>query len=106
MTLMFCSFEKHPLILRVYGTARLVYPGQQGWQSLIDQYPNQCGARQIFEMNIDMVQTSCGYAVPYYEYLGERETLKTWSQNKTPQELQDYWQEKNTSSIDGKPTGL
>jgi len=57
-------------------------------------------------LDIDAVQTSCGYAVPRYTYAGERDTLARWAEKKGPVGLLDYWREKNQVSIDGLPSGL
>lgn len=106
MTMMFCSFAKQPLILRLYGQASMVYKGQSGWQELASLFPEHAGARQVFTLSIEMVQTSCGYAVPYYDFVGERNTLTNWTNKKSTIELDEYRREKNTQSIDGKDTGL
>lgn len=106
MTMMFCSFDKKPLIMRLYGQAVAVHPKDERWDSLYAHFPDYVGARQIFELNIDMVQTSCGYAVPYYELVGERDML-TKSHNKRGEEgIKQYWEEKNQHSLDGKDTGI
>jgi hypothetical protein len=52
-------------------------------------------------MHIDLVQTSCGMAVPYYQFAGERQQLNEWAAKKGEAGIQDYWQEKNQHSIDG-----
>jgi len=106
MTIMFCSFDKQPLILRLYGRARTVHPRDDDWEEFSSRFPSIPGARQIFVQDLDMVQTSCGYAVPYYDYVGERDTLRKWAQNKGLDGIRDYWQEKNTRSLDGKDTGV
>ena len=64
------------------------------------------GARQIFDISVEMVQTSCGYAVPYYDYVGERDTLARWTEGKGPDGIVAYWDEKNRTTLDGFPTGL
>ena len=106
MTLMFCSFAKHPLILRLYGMAGIVSPGDDAWPQLIGLFPDYVGARQIFRLELDLVQTSCGYAVPYYQLLGERPTLIRWSDNKGREGIEQYWQDNNTISLDGKGTDI
>jgi hypothetical protein len=103
MTLMFCSFEDEPKILRLYGTAREVQPGDTEWESLYTQFSPSVGARQIFDMNVDLVQTSCGFAVPFFEYQGEREMLKEWTEKKGEEGVRKYWRERNSISLDGKP---
>jgi hypothetical protein len=64
------------------------------------------GARQIVRIDIDLVQTSCGYGVPLFEYIGERTTLHRWAEQKGDEGLEVYRRQKNTRSLDGLPTGL
>lgn len=106
MTLMFCSFERKPLILRLYGTATEVQPDQPEWAELGAHFPDLPGARQIFDVAIESVQTSCGYAVPRMTFDEERELLSTWASKKGPDGVAAYHQEKNVVSIDGFPTGM
>ena len=106
MTIMFCSFGKQPLIMRLYGRARVVHPRDDSWAALLELFPVDVGARQIFRLSLELVQTSCGYAVPRYELKGERPTLASWAEKKGPEGIEQYWGEKNTVSLDGKPTGL
>jgi hypothetical protein len=106
MTIMFCSFDRQPLIMRLYGSSRAVHPRDDQWQELIELFPPNPGARQVFDLQVDLVQTSCGYAVPYLDYQGERETLRNWSEKHGPSGIEDYWQEKNRFSLDGKDTGI
>ncbi len=107
MTLMWCSFEKRPLILRTYGTARAIHRTDPDWGQLAHEFgPVPLGARQIYDMTVDLVQTSCGYAVPYYDNPRPRDTLVKWADDRGPEGIQDYWQEKNTQTLDGAPTGI
>ena len=59
-----------------------------------------------FEMNVNLVQTSCGFAVPFYEYIGERETLLRWANNLGRDGIEDFWKENNQISLDGKQTNI
>ena len=108
MTLMFMSIEGDPLILRVYGTARAIHPRDPEWAEHLARFPEMAGARNIFDMAIDMVQTSCGSGVPFFEFKGQRgETeLVPFFDEMGPDGVAAYWQRKNTTSIDGKPTGI
>ncbi len=106
MTLMFCAFEGEPMILRLYGHARAFHPRDNEWDELLKLFPHTDGARQLFDMQLDLVQTSCGFAVPFYEYQQERETLQNWATKKGADGVREYWQYKNRVSIDGKPTGI
>ena len=105
MTIMFCSFDKQPLILRLYGEARVIHPRDSEWDDLYRHFNENVGARQVFDLDIDLVQTSCGFAVPRYEFLHERETLNNWAENRGRAGIAEYWQNKNGVSIDNKNTG-
>ena len=104
MTLMFTAFEDNPLILRVYGTARAIHTDDPEWQLLFPLFTPLPGARQIFDLTVDLVQTSCGMAVPLYDYVGEREQLNAWAAKKGEEGVAAYWKETNRVSLDGKPT--
>lgn len=104
MTLMFMALSGAPLILRLYGQANVIHKHDTAWQTLIGQFDSLPGARQIFELKIELVQTSCGMSVPYMDYVGEREQLNHWAAAKGEAEIEAYWQAKNHTSIDGLPT--
>lgn len=106
MTIMFCSFEEKPLILRLYGRAGALHPRNANWAQAISQFPDSAGARQVFEMDVDLVQTSCGESVPFFEYVGERDELKKWFAQKGQAGIAEYWQNRNSLSLDKKPTGI
>lgn len=106
MTLMFCAFEGKPLILRLYGTARTIHEGEAGWDELIELFPPMRGARNLFDVDVDLVQTSCGFGVPLFDYAEQRTLMDSWAMNKGPEGLRTYQRERNTVSIDGFPTGL
>jgi hypothetical protein len=104
MTLMFTAFKGNPMILRLYGKAKVIHTNDAQWNELYPLLSPIPGARQIFDLDVELVQTSCGMAVPLYDYVGDRELLKEWASNKGDSGIKDYWQEKNQVSIDGKPT--
>ena len=106
ITLMFCSFEGDPLILRLYGRGRVVRQQDTDWAEWRAHFSTLPAERQIIVLDIESVQTSCGYAVPLFDYRGEREVLVRWAEKKGTLGLLEYWREKNRVSIDGLPTGL
>lgn len=106
ITLMFCSFDTQPSILRLYGRGRVIHRRDAEWSTMIRHFPTLSGTRQIMVVNVESAQTSCGYGVPLYQYIGERGTLLRWAEKKGPQGLAEYWREKNQFSIDGLPTQL
>lgn len=106
MTLMFSAFSGNPMILRVYGQAKAIHHKDPEWQALYPLFDPLPGARQIFDLNIELVQTSCGMAVPQYDYVGDREQLNNWAEKKGSIGIAEYWREKNTVSLDGDETGI
>lgn len=106
MTIMLCSFEGAPNILRIYGNAKEVTPKDENWDELTSLLPIIPGARQIFDVSVESVQTSCGMSIPLYEFKGERDALNKWANEKGKEGIEEYWQEKNTKSIDGLPTRI
>lgn len=106
MTIMFCSFSEQPLILRIYGRGRVVRPRDPEWRELHARFDPMPGERQIVILQVESAQTSCGFAVPVYELKEERGMLTEWTEKKGPKGIEDYWREKNQTSIDGLPTHL
>lgn len=102
ITLMFCAFDNPALILRVYGRGSFVVAGDADYEALAAPFPRLPGARQIFDIAIDSVQTSCGWGVPRMALEQSRETLvKAHRQRPGEQRLAALAE--RTRSIDGLP---
>ena len=107
ITFMFCSFDKAPRILRLFGRGETILPDDADWARLTDQFPSgYAGVRQIITADIYQVQTSCGFAVPFMQFVEEREALLNWAASKGETAIADYQIEKNSMSVDGLPTPL
>jgi hypothetical protein len=109
LTFMFCAFEGAPLILRLYGRGRILPRQSPEYVALLASHYGNIeppGARQMVHLAVDLVQTSCGMNVPFYDYVCERDQLHRWAEVKGEATLEDYRRQKNTYSIDGLPTGL
>ncbi|WP_284123749.1 pyridoxamine 5'-phosphate oxidase family protein [Parerythrobacter aestuarii] len=103
ITIMFCNFQQPALILRIYGRGRAVLPQDEEWEALAAQFTLLPGTRQIFVIDVDSVQTSCGWGVPLMTLESERNTLTKYHANADP----EAWAAKvstRISSIDGLPT--
>jgi len=100
VTFMFLAFEGPPMILRLYGRGKVILPESSEWDNMAKHFEILPGSRQIVLANIDTVKTSCGFSVPFYSYNGERDTLKQWAENKSEQDLENYWKKKNSISMD------
>ena len=101
ITLMFCAFEGKPWILRLYGHARTVQPGDADWDELSSLFPPLLGARQVFDIAVRECQTSCGFGVPLYDFIGQRDLMHSWADRRGPEGVVRYQRQKNARSIDG-----
>ena len=106
MTIMFSSYDKAPLILKLYGTATVVHQKDARWDEMVAHFEPSVATRQFFEMKVELVLTSCGYAVPQYAFIKERETLRKWSDKKGREGIKEYWAENNTHTLDGVETNV
>ena len=103
ITIMFCSFEDTPNIVRLYGRGEVLDLASPAAADLLARWPAYPGARGVVRVEVTRVSTSCGYAVPRLRYDGERSRLLAWAEHKGPDGVRAYWAEQNTESIDGLP---
>jgi hypothetical protein len=107
ITFMFCAFSGPPLILRLYGQAKVILPETAPWKKIRERFgPPLPGTRQLVVADIHRVQTSCGYAVPQYKYVKDRDQLLRWAEKKGTARLEEYRAEVNLRSLDDLPTHL
>lgn len=109
LTLMFCAFEGPPMILRLYGRGTSLVRGTPDYEALLGEHfggSAPVNARQIVRLDADLVQTSCGYSVPLFDFAENRDVLDKWAERKGADEIDAYIAEKNVTSMDGMPTGL
>jgi hypothetical protein len=106
ITIMFCAFDGAPNILRLYGQGHTILPDSPEWAEFAVHFTLAVGYRQIIVADIDRVQTSCGYGVPFYDYVGERDQMARWAEAKGEDGLEKYRQQNNLCSIDGLPSAL
>lgn len=103
VTLMLCNFQRPAVILRLYGHGRAVLPQDAEWETLAEHFTLMPGTRQIFDIAIDTVQTSCGWGVPFMALEAERPTLKKAHAQMDPAQWVAM-ASLATQSIDGLPT--
>lgn len=102
ITVMMTNFQQPALILRLYGQGKPVLPADPEWAELAAHFTLMPGTRQIFDIAVDSVQTSCGYGVPIMTMEKERPTLVKYHAQSDPAQ----WEAKmagRTHSIDGLP---
>ncbi len=106
VTMMFCSFGKDPLILRLYGRGEVVTPTSPKWADLFAHFTAMPGQRQIIVLHLESLQTSCGFGVPKMQLVEPRSTLTDWTSKQGEAALVEYRAKKNSRSIDGLTTGI
>jgi hypothetical protein len=102
ITVMMCAFDRPALILRIYGTGHAVLPQDEGWPALAAHFILLPGTRQIFVIDIDSIQNSCGWGVPFMAFERERTTLSKYHAADDPVARLVKTAER-TTSIDGLP---
>lgn len=102
VTVMMCNFEQPALILRLYGRAVPVLPMDAGWDPLAAQFTLLPGTRQIFDMAVESVQTSCGWGVPILQHQRDRDSLVKYHAQQDPAEWAAKYGARDRS-IDGLP---
>ncbi|WP_435738404.1 pyridoxamine 5'-phosphate oxidase family protein [Cellulosimicrobium sp. PMB13] len=105
IVIMFCAFDGPPNIVRFHGTGRYVEAGTDEFDELRPLFAKEqtAGQRGVVVVDVTRVSDSCGFSVPRMELVEDRDLLDRWAARKTPEQLDDYRELKNTSSIDGLP---
>lgn len=103
IVIMFCAFEGRPMIVRLHGRGEVITPSHPDFRSLVAQFPKNSGTRAVIRVKVGRVSDSCGYAVPFLDYWGERDSLEKWAETKGTAGLEEYRKAKNAQSIDGLP---
>lgn len=100
---MFCAFAGPPKIMRMHGVGVYHLPGSAGFEEVVDLFPELPGTRGIVRASLTRISDSCGFAVPRYDFVEERDTLIQWAESKGSEGLEQYRKNRNEHSIDGLP---
>lgn len=103
VVVMFCAFEGPPNIVRLHGQGTVHAKGDEKFGELALRFPSQSGARAVVTVDVSRVSSSCGFAVPFFDHVGDRDLLAKWAERKTDEEFANYRATKNKTSIDGLP---
>lgn len=103
ITIMFCAFEGKPNIVRLYGAGRCVRRGDPEFDELRELFGEHTGVRSIIVADVDRTSSSCGFSVPFMDFVEDRQTLSEYWSGKDDEAIEAYQIEKNTRSIDGIP---
>jgi len=113
IVVMFCGFEGPPKIVRLHGVGRPVQQNDEGFEELLETFDlsdeQRVAVRSVVTVEVTRVGDSCGFVVPRMEYVGERDQLYRFADNRLrkigPEAVKEYVSANNAESIDGL-TGL
>ena len=101
---MFCAFEGQPRIVRLHGKGEVLTAAHEQFFGVQQRFgPRQVGVRAIVRVELTRIADSCGFGVPLYQFVGERDELPKWGEAKGEQGVADYVKKKNAQSLDGLP---
>jgi hypothetical protein len=103
IVVMFCAFDGPPQIVRLHGRGRIVVPAHEEWDGLVSYFPDKLGARAVIVVDVTRVSDSCGFAIPRFTYVDDRDLLDRWAENRGEEGLVEYRATRNAESIDGLP---
>jgi hypothetical protein len=102
IVVMFCAFVGPPRIVRLHGTGRFILKDSPEFESFVGKFPgaSSAGVRSVIVIDVERIADSCGYGVPFMDFVEHRPTMDQWSERKGEQGIREYWAEKNRRSID------
>jgi Pyridoxamine 5'-phosphate oxidase len=109
IVVMFCAFEGGPKIVRLHGVGRPIQQGDDEFDAALARFEisdeQRDAVRSVIEIDVTRVADSCGFVVPRLDYVGERDQLYRYAENRLRKEGEDavraYVTANNAESIDG-----
>jgi hypothetical protein len=108
IVLMLCAFDGPPRIVRFHGRGEAITLDDPRFAEAIAPFEpldelTETGKRAVIRVEVERVSDSCGYVVPRYEFVSERDTMDRWLENKGRDGVLAYHAERNAESLDGLP---
>jgi hypothetical protein len=77
IVVMFIAFSGPPKIVRLWGKGRAIENGTGEFDAFVEEHKVflKPGSRSIITIDIDQCATSCGFSVPYYDFVSHRPIL-------------------------------
>lgn len=101
--MMFCSYDKNPLILRLHGKGSVIEKSDAEWDSLRSKFQDFPAIRAIIKLSIERIADSCGWGVPLYEFMGTRDQYFGFADKLGEDGLRKAQLKYNMASLDGLP---
>lgn len=110
---MFTAFEGPPQIVRIWGEGRAIENGTPEYTRFVEEQKVKTipGSRSIIMVDVHQCATSCGFSVPYYDFVSHRPILNDFFEKKDAkfragdekESMERYWAWKSARSVDGMP---
>jgi len=109
IVVMFCAFEGGPKIVRLHGIGTPIQQGEGEFGEALSRFEisdeQRDAVRSVIEIDVTRVADSCGFVVPRMDYVGERDQLYRYAENRLRKEGEEavraYVTANNAESIDG-----
>jgi len=104
IVIMMCAFDGPPKIMRFHGRAEVLTPLDDGFAALAALWPGrETGIRDIIKIHLERISDSCGWGVPLYDYQDDRDTMRRYAEQRSPEHMRAYFLENSMESLDGLP---
>jgi hypothetical protein len=103
IVLMLCAFDGPPTIYRFYGIGTVVEPHQAKFDDLLGKFPTPVSVRNIIVIDVERIMDSCGYGVPEYAFVKDRDSMRNHYASSSDEEDRQYRRNRNAKSLDGLP---
>ena len=101
ITILFTAFEGPPKSLRLYGKGEIVKYTSPQFANYAQHFIQHQGARSIIKVNVHRIQDSCGWSIPLYKFMGDRDVYDKYCDNKGREALESEIVIGNKKSLDG-----
>ena len=103
LVMMFCSFGNKPKILRLHGKGTVLETHDPGFAELISEFPEMRGTRAIIKLDVARIADSCGWGVPKFDFVSDRDTYGKYADAMSDEDLRESQKAQNSFSLDDLP---
>ena len=103
IVIMLCAFDGSPRIVRFHGRGEIIDAGDDRFTQYLGRFSRYPTARSVVRVDVDRISDSCGYGVPFMDFVGDRRETANYVAKAPDRAIRDYLQKHNRASIDGIP---
>lgn len=103
IVIMFCAFTGPANIVRFHGRGEVIELHHPEFNELLERFSTFPGVRSVIRVHVERISDSCGFSVPKYDYIEQRDALTKHAEHLGPEGIREYQQTRNDKSLDGLP---